>query len=157
VHVLYIEDHAATVFVLKEKYKALEIESAARLAEAKQKLAQEHFDILLVDLNLPDSKGLNTVKELVHYDVPIVILTGDSSSEFRAEAWRLGVADYIHKKELLDIDIAAKLKDAADNYERIKRRYSAISYRNLEAMKQYISCPPFAAISRSNAGHSAVA
>jgi hypothetical protein len=149
-HVLYVEDHEATVLVLQHRCKTVEIDVAASLFDAKARLLRDRFDVLLVDLNLPDSTGMATVRALMDYDVPMVVLTGDTSNEFRAEAWRLGVADYISKKHLLDVDIEDRLKEAHANYQRIKRRYSRLSFGNLDAMKSYISCPPFATISRSN-------
>ena len=49
-----------------------------RLGAALERLAQEPFDVLLLDLSLPDSQGLDTFRRVctAHPDLPIVVLTG---------------------------------------------------------------------------------
>jgi len=149
--ILYIEDHEPTAYILHDRCKGVTMECAPSLAAARRWLAVESFDVLLVDLNLPDSSGMDTVRALADYDLPMVVLTGDDSVEFRGEAWRLGVADYIHKDHLFDTDIEERLLAAHASYERIKRRYSSLSFAGLDLIKPYITAHPFASISRSNA------
>lgn len=148
-NVLYIEDHEPTAFILKDRCKGLSMENAPTLVAARTQIALGSFDVLLVDLNLPDSKGTCTMRAVMDYDLPVVVLTADTSPEFRSEAWRLGVADYISKDALLSVDIEERLRAAHENYQRIKRRYSSLSFANLDSFKPYISCPPFVTHTRA--------
>jgi DNA-binding NtrC family response regulator len=57
------------------------------------------FDVVLLDISLPDSEGLETIqtaKQLVA-DIPIVVLTGQADSDFALKALTAGAADYMVK------------------------------------------------------------
>ena len=74
------------------------IETVENLAGALELLNQKSFDIVLLDLGLPDSSGIDTVKK-VHAsnpNVPVVVLTG-SSDEMGVEAIKEGADDYLVK------------------------------------------------------------
>lgn len=80
------------------KYK---MESADRLSAALQFLDQREVSVVLLDLTLPDSQGLDTLNS-VHGkapQVPIVVLTGLEDEEMGAEAVRLGAQDFLPKSE----------------------------------------------------------
>ena len=71
----------------------------ARLETAVKYLHQESFDIVLLDLSLPDSKGLNTfltIEKIVPHS-PIVLLTGFKDELIALEAVRQGAQDYLVK------------------------------------------------------------
>jgi CheY-like chemotaxis protein len=70
-----------------------------RLEEALRRLVQEPFDVVLLDLALPDSEGLATI-ESVHSqapEVPVVVLTGRNDRELAVQAVRTGAQDYLVK------------------------------------------------------------
>lgn len=62
-------------------------------------LGQERFDVVLLDLNLPDSRGLSTLEKVVETtpDVPVVVLTGLDDDKLAVDALRRGAADYLTK------------------------------------------------------------
>ena len=78
-----------------------EISRETRLEEALETLAVEHIDIVLLDLNLPDSKGLSTL-ETVHEasETPIVVLTGVRDQQVGVDAIQRGAQDFLVKDEV---------------------------------------------------------
>ena len=74
------------------------------LAEARQELLVPGYDVSLVDLNLPDSVGLETIiafRKINIYSTPFVALTGESMGENeQVAAMILGAAGFLVKSEL---------------------------------------------------------
>jgi len=104
VRVLLVEDSPSDARLLCESLEdyplqRFEIEGAERLNEALTFLSRKPFDVILLDLNLPDSSGLETCQRLSRAagQAPIIILTGADDEAIAAEAMRLGVQDYLVK------------------------------------------------------------
>jgi len=76
-----------------------ELASADCLAKALALLAEQEFDILLLDLNLPDSCGLETLRvmEREHPGLPKVVVTSGDDEEVGLEAVAQGAQDYLPK------------------------------------------------------------
>jgi two-component system cell cycle response regulator len=75
------------------------ITHTAKLEETLALLNTEDFDVVLADLNLPDSKGLNTPEVIMASDpdVPVIVLTSTESDEIGIKAVQLGAQDYLVK------------------------------------------------------------
>ncbi len=71
------------------------------LAEGLDSLGQKRFDVILLDLGLPDSSGLETLSrtEARADGVPIIVLTGLYDESLAANAFKLGAAEYFHKPD----------------------------------------------------------
>jgi CheY-like chemotaxis protein len=80
----------------------LELHIEQRLAPALTLLAREKFTVVLLDLNLPDSKGFDTVTSVqeVVPRIPLVIMTGSADEVFARRAIKVGVQDYLIKDEV---------------------------------------------------------
>lgn len=78
---------------------AHEVANAASLAEERRLLEAAQFDLLLVDLELPDSQGLDTFALLhdLNRNLPIVVLTGLVDETVAMEAMCRGAQDYLEK------------------------------------------------------------
>ena len=107
IKVLLIEDDAGDADLVRalagEVTDArLKIYHVDRLSSAIELFEHESFDIVLSDLGLPDSQGLETFIRLstASPDVPIVLLTGLSDRELAATAVRSGAQDYVVKGEV---------------------------------------------------------
>jgi PAS domain S-box-containing protein len=76
-----------------------QVTHAERLQEAIGKLGGHAFDAILLDLSLPDSQGLSTVREISRADptVPIVVLSGLLDESLALEALKRGAQDYLVK------------------------------------------------------------
>ncbi|MCP4756284.1 MAG: response regulator [Proteobacteria bacterium] len=79
-----------------------ELVQAECLADALIHIETKTFDVVLLDLSLPDSRGLNTVKRMHENarDLPIIVLTGVDDESIGVRAVRAGAQDYISKTRM---------------------------------------------------------
>lgn len=71
------------------------------LNEALTFVSSEDYDVIILDLNLPDGEGDILVEEMHrHTAIPIVVLTGSNDRQRREDLFRLGIVDYWHKENL---------------------------------------------------------
>lgn len=75
---------------------------AGRLDVALEHLAGTAFDAVLLDMHLPDSRGLDTVRVVVEAAgaVPVVVLTGLDDDSVGTDAIRVGAQDYLVKSDI---------------------------------------------------------
>ncbi|HEY9657564.1 MAG TPA: response regulator [Allocoleopsis sp.] len=104
---LLVEDNPADIALLMELLQDSDAQSwqiahCKRLHLAPEQLRQTHFDVILLDLSLPDSQGLDTVIELQTAvpHIPIVVLTGLQDQTLARQAVAQGVQDYLVKGQL---------------------------------------------------------
>ena len=83
---------------LNTKYTVLH---TARMSETLDALKQEDFDVILLDLNLPDSRDLDTLATVVRAapEVPIIVLTATNDDAVGLRAVQLGAQDFLFKGE----------------------------------------------------------
>jgi signal transduction histidine kinase len=79
-----------------------QVTQSRRLKEALQHLCQESFDVVLLDLSLPDSHGLGTISQICTQapNVPIVILSDLEDESLAIEALQKGAQDYLVKGQV---------------------------------------------------------
>ena len=88
--------------MLKDEAFAIgNIEWADRLSKGLTRLVAKDIDVVLLDLNLPDSQGLGTFEKIhsAAQQVPILILTGFKDDAISLEAVRRGAQDYLIKSK----------------------------------------------------------
>ncbi|HEX9638415.1 MAG TPA: sigma-54 dependent transcriptional regulator, partial [Acidobacteriota bacterium] len=75
------------------------VESAETGAEARQLLETSHFDLMVCDLALPDTNGIEVLRHAheLDPDLMVVMITGFGTIESAVEAMKLGARDYITK------------------------------------------------------------
>ncbi len=105
--ILLVEDNAGDARLLQEFLSEVasahfELFQADRLDEAITCLAQNRFDIVLLDLSLPDSQGLDTFLELHRQapGLPIIVLTGLDDETLAMRAMHEGAQDYLIKGQV---------------------------------------------------------
>lgn len=74
-------------------------DSAANLAEAKQLLASQHYNLCLTDMRLPDGLGLELVQHIAanYSGLPVAVITAYGSAENAVSALKAGAFDYLTK------------------------------------------------------------
>ena len=104
IKILLIEDNPADMLLLKESLHSdpladFHITVAELLKHGLEKLAGEGFDILLLDLGLPDSQGLETFESAhtQYPNVPIIVLSGMTDDLTALQAVQSGAQDYLVK------------------------------------------------------------
>jgi len=105
-NVLLIEDDASSAFLVQEVLKetpsavyAFHIEHVERLAAGLERIARGGIDMVLLDLGLPDSFGMETLRAVsAQYPrLPVVVLTGEDDDAVGIEAVKSGAQDYLIK------------------------------------------------------------
>jgi two-component system, sensor histidine kinase and response regulator len=141
VKVLMVEDdeiyhafvHRLLIRSIEPKF---EVAEARTLAETTHYLSWEAPDVILLDLSLPDSKGLITLKRVQELanEVPIIILTGVDDEDTGLDAVRLGAQDYLVKHAIGDDSISRCIRYAIERrrFEESTLRLAAI--RDFAAM-----------------------
>jgi len=83
----------------------LRISTAANLAEARELLASNHFDLCLTDMRLPDGNGIELVTEITrdHPRTPVAMITAFGSMDLAVEALKAGAFDFVSKP--VDINV----------------------------------------------------
>lgn len=126
----------------------LEAVTAAKLSKAKKLLENEHFDLCLTDMNMPDGNGL----ELVEYvqsalpQLPIAMITAYGNMDIAVEALKKGAFDFVSKPlELMRlrsmVESALKLEPAEEQHSSSKEVASPELIGEspaMEALKQQI-------------------
>ncbi|MBA2484763.1 MAG: GGDEF domain-containing response regulator [Nitrospira sp.] len=76
-----------------------DISHASILAEGLARLSRDRFDVVLLDLSLPDTQGLNTVTQVLATSpgVPVVVLSGNDDHPLALQALQHGAQDYLVK------------------------------------------------------------
>src|SRR5918997_796041 len=104
IKILLVEDNpgdALLVRVLLEEAGTdrFDVKDVGRLGEAIERLAEEDFSVVLLDLSLPDSQGLDTVEQVrtAAPRAPIVVLSGLDDEETALQALQSGAQDYLVK------------------------------------------------------------
>jgi signal transduction histidine kinase/DNA-binding NarL/FixJ family response regulator len=104
IRLLLVEDSESDAMLLEHTLAEVSVESfqvahVERMSEAVRRLASESFDAILLDLSLPDSRGVETVRQAdaAAPHLPIVVLTGLDDEEMGMEAVRQGAQDYLVK------------------------------------------------------------
>ena len=106
IQILLIEDNVGDYQLILQMLDISEIAKfeliqTPRLVSGLKLLESGKFDIILVDLGLPDSVGLESFKAILetHPSIPIIILTGLANEEIGIQAIKLGAQDYLVKGE----------------------------------------------------------
>ena len=107
IRVLLIEDNEGDVRLMREwlaESRDVEFELlwSQTLNQALEKLRVEAIDAALVDLTLPDSRGLDTFARVYRAKtgIPIIVLTGQDDEAIATEAVKNGAQDYLVKQNL---------------------------------------------------------
>jgi len=122
--ILLVEDSPADSRLLWEMLRdsgikdRFSLDPAVTLKEALGQLSSKKFDLVLLDLMLPDSAGLDTFRAVrkAYPDVPVVLLTGLSDETFAARAVREGAQDYLVKGQVDAAQLVRSMRYAIERH-----------------------------------------
>jgi two-component system cell cycle sensor histidine kinase/response regulator CckA len=121
INVLLVEDSAADAFLIQEMLPSdsYKLTHATSLSKAHSATKIERYDIVLLDLSLEDSFGLETFLAM-HASVPqtpICILTGYDNDDTAIEAIKLGAQDFVPKHEVSEKGIARTIRYSIQRHQ----------------------------------------
>jgi DNA-binding response OmpR family regulator len=138
--VLLIEDNPDDACLLREalgeaRDARIELIHVGQLDEALRLLGQETFQVILLDLSLPDSRGIETILrvQVQAPAVPIVVLTGLDDDATALQAVRAGAQDYLVKGEIDPRILARSIRYASERkhaYEEMARLAADLARAN---------------------------
>ena len=124
---LLVEDCATDAYLVQTHLKhgldvPIFVDHVETLAAAIESLARRRFDLVLLDLTLPDSSGIGTFYSILKHtrNDPVLILSGDEAGEVAVKAVRDGAQDYILKGELSAHTLGLEVRFAIERSERIR-------------------------------------
>jgi PAS domain S-box-containing protein/putative nucleotidyltransferase with HDIG domain len=139
INVLIVEDneeHANLFGLYLERSQAhnFSVKKTGRLSAAIEEISRNKYDVILLDLTLPESQGLNTFYQLHTRsgNVPIVVLSGMDDELAAIEAVRGGAQDYLVKghadQQLIirSIRYALERKKSAENLRHSEERFRSM-------------------------------
>ncbi len=102
-----------------------------------ENLGETAFDIMLLDLSLPDSVGLETINKVRAYtlDVPIIVLTGLDDEEIAMQAVQAGAQDYLAKGDLDDNMLTRAIRYAVERH-RLQTALAQAMLQEEESLKR---------------------
>ncbi len=113
-HLLLIEDHTVVAeglqFLLREIDSTINVYRCSNLLEAKKaKDAQAPFDMVLLDLGLPDVSGLEGLHAIrvAYDDIPVVVLSGEENADVIRSAISAGAMGFVPKSASSKVLVAA--------------------------------------------------
>jgi CheY-like chemotaxis protein len=128
IKVLSVEDNPEIVALMQkvlpqDKSNTFELEVVNCLSLGLKRLSEGRFDILLLDLILPDSRGIDTFIK-VHAQapqIPIIVLTGLDNEMLAMEALRMGAQDYLVKGQFDILLLGHFIRYAIERYENLEQ------------------------------------
>ncbi len=146
VRVLLLEDERPCAEIVGENLRRIagassQLDTVGTLAEALARLNRGAFDLIIADLNLPDSRGLETLGALTRAtDRLIIVLTGDDDPSLQQGAMALGAYDFVHKRQLASGALARVVRLASMQANTFRSlRESEARFRKLTELSP--SCP----------------
>jgi CheY-like chemotaxis protein len=131
---LLVEDNPADISLIKEylseeppfQYELIEADS---LNAALSLLSHNDFDIVLLDLDLPDSSGLDTARRVIteYSETAVLVLSDPMNKEVAQQAVRYGAEDYLTKNILLPVILYKSISYAIGRKKVMQEKFDILS------------------------------
>ncbi|MBD3292575.1 MAG: response regulator [Armatimonadia bacterium] len=122
-NILLVEDNAGDARLLREMLQDagggnLQLNHVPDLTSAFDALDGDEYDIILLDLGLPESRGLDTFLRMheQHSEVPVVVLSGLDDEEVAITAVQEGAQDYLVKKQISGGSLLRSIRYAVERH-----------------------------------------
>jgi len=143
-HVLLIEDNPGDADLVRlrlvEGQPGVRVECVNRLSEALASLSRETPSLVLLDLNLPDSRGAETFRKIMEKapTVPVVVLTGQDDDALAIKAVNQGVQDFLIKGDFSSKRLEQAMRYAVER-QSLLRALEMARKQQLEFKNQFLS------------------
>ena len=143
-HVLLIEDNPGDADLVRlrlvESDSAVDVNCVSRLADGLASLTKQPPSVVLLDLNLPDSRGADTFRKVLDHapGVPVVILSGQNDEALAMKALHQGVQDYLVKGDITSAHLERVMRYAIER-QALLRSLEMSRHQQLEFKNQFLS------------------
>ncbi|QRK12350.1 HAMP domain-containing histidine kinase [Archangium violaceum] len=134
---LLVEDHPGDARLLQEELKDVpsvrfEVRHVTRMSEALAVVGEPGWDVVLLDLSLPDGHGLSNIERMLQAApaLPLVVLTGTDDEQLSMKAVHAGAQDYLVKGQVTGPLLVRALRYA------IERKRAEEGLKREEAARQ---------------------
>lgn len=145
--ILYVEDDETLNFITRDhlEMQGYEVHQCADGLNALKAFKEQHFDICVLDVMLPEMDGFELAQEIRkrNNEIPIIFLTAKSMKEDRIEGLKIGADDYVTKpfsmEELLlriEVFLRRNKISSEDNSEVYKIGTFDFDYSNLTLSRE---------------------
>ncbi len=130
-NILLVEDNPGDARLIKEMIGAdsspFELDTVNRLSLAIDRLKKNNYDIMLLDLGLPDSQGIETMQKVRSFgaNLPIIIMTGLADENIGIQAVEQGAQDFLIKWEASEIVLARSINYAIERKRADERLHAS--------------------------------
>jgi signal transduction histidine kinase len=143
-HVLLIEDNPGDADLVRlrlvESQPGLRVDCVHRLSDALASLNKEMPALVLLDLNLPDSRGAETFRKVMEVapNVPVVVLSGQDDEAMAIKAVNHGVQDYLIKGDFSSKRLERAMRYAVER-QSLLRSLEMARKQQIEFKNQFLS------------------
>ena len=123
-----------SLFLLDE---SISVQTASSVAESKKHIAENEFDCIISDLNMPDENGLSLIRYLKDESIstPLIIMTGCPKAESAVECMKSGAIDFLSKP----ISAESLLEKVNEHCKEDSKPWSKGYFINDYCVKQLVS------------------
>lgn len=129
--ILIVDDEINIVNVLREyaEYNGFQVDCAYDGLEALDRIEQQNYDCVLLDIMMPKLDGIETIKALKEIkNTPVIMISAKTQEEDRLLGFELGVDDYI-TKPFSPREVIARIKAV------LKRTQGYLEFKEIKALK----------------------
>lgn len=129
---LLIEDNPGDVLLFQENIRDtgtsdIALEVVSHLQRAFVQINENAFDVILLDLSLPDSQGMDTFEQIqrIASHIPLIILTGTDDETLAIEAVQKGAQDYLVKGKTSSDILLRSIRHAIERHQLLQKLNNA--------------------------------
>jgi signal transduction histidine kinase len=143
-HILLIEDNPGDADLVRlrlvEGNAPVEVDCVERLSDGLNSVSKKTPSLILLDLNLPDSRGADTFRTVLSKapGVPVVILSGQEDEQLAIKAVHQGVQDYLVKSDITGKHLERAMRYAVER-QALLRSLEISRKQQIEFKNQFLS------------------
>lgn len=122
--ILIVDDEASIADMIKLclTKNGYECETANDGLEASKRIENNHYDLALLDVMMPEIDGFELIEYMKQYDVPVIFVTAKAAVEDRVKGLRIGAEDYLIKPFDLQ-ELVARVEAVLRRYNKTQNQF----------------------------------